>query len=138
MTTVYRSKVDAWLVGLLASSMAVSLYGASQVIAVRTPAVWFVAALIAGVGVGLPLWLLVSTRYTLESTQLVVRSGPFTWRIRLADITAITPSSNPMSSPALSLDRLRIDHGRGQSLLISPVDQSRFIAAVEAARRRAT
>jgi len=87
------------------------------------------------VGVGLPLWLLFSTRYTLEATYLLAQSGPFKWVVPLADIKSITPSNNPLSSPALSLDRLRIDYGKGRMLLISPRDKEQFLQDVEAARR---
>jgi hypothetical protein len=58
---------------------------------------------------------------------LVVRSGPFKWCIPIADITSITPTSNPLSSPALSLDRLRIEYGRGHLLMISPRDKEQFV-----------
>lgn len=137
MVTVYRSKTDAWLVALLAAAMAVSLYAAFAVVSAGSPSTWWVAALTAGLGVGLPLWLLLSTHYTLESRQLIVRSGPLKWRIALADITAITPTSNPLSSPALSLDRLRIDYGVGRSLMVSPRDKAQFLRAIEVARRDA-
>jgi hypothetical protein len=50
------------------------------------------------------------------------------------DITAITPTSNPLSSPALSLDRLRIDYGKGRSVMISPRDKQGFLGAMESAR----
>jgi hypothetical protein len=134
MATVYRSKADAWLVVVLAAAMAVSLYATFVVISADSSLAWLIAALIAGLGIGLPLWLLLSTYYTLEPRRLIVRSGPFKWRIALADITDITPTSNPLSSPALSLDRLRIDYGQGHSLMVSPRDKEQFVRAVEAAR----
>ena len=95
------------------------------------------AAFIAVIGVGLPIWLLLSTRYMLEPRQLRVQSGPFKWHIKVADITSITPSSNALSSPALSLDRLRIDYGSGRSLMISPRNKEQFLRDIEAARRGA-
>ena len=94
------------------------------------------AAFIAGVGAFLPLWLLTSTRYSLLNGELRIQCGPFRWRIPIAAITGITPTSNPLSSPALSLDRLRIDYGTGDSLMISPRDKTGFIRELEAARRR--
>lgn len=134
--TVYRSKVDAWLVAVLVTSVIASMVGAMFVVPVRPPLTWALAALIAGVGVFLPLWLLNSTRYSLLAGELLIRCGPFRWRIPLAGITGITPTSNPVSSPALSLDRLRIDYGTGDSLMISPRDKAGFIRELEAARRR--
>ena len=137
MATVYRSKTDAWLVAVLAIAIVVSLVTALTVLSAGSPAAWAVAAFTAIIGAGLPLWLLRSTRYTLGHGYLVVQSGPFKWRIPLADITSITPSSNPLSSPALSLDRLRIEYGRGSSLMISPRNKEQFVRDVEAATRGA-
>ena len=137
MATVYRSKIDAWLLGVLALAMAVSLVVTFMTFSAGSPVAWLVAAVTVGIGVGLPLWLLLSTRYTLEPRRLVVQSGPFKWHIAVADITSITPSSNPLSSPALSLDRLRIDYGRSSSLMISPRNKDQFVRDIEAARRGA-
>ena len=93
------------------------------------------ALLTGGIGVGLPLWLLLGTRYILEPDQLLVRSGPFRWRVPIADIVRITPTTNPLSSPALSLDRLRIEYGRGSAIMISPRDKDRFLRDLEELRR---
>jgi hypothetical protein len=138
MVTVYRSKIDAWLVAVLAAAMAVSLFAASAVLSAGLPSAWWIAALTGGAGLGLPLFVLLSTRYTLENCDLIVRSGPFRWRIPVAQITGITPTSSPLSSPALSLDRLRIEYGRGKSLMISPRDKEHFLRDVEALRRGAS
>jgi hypothetical protein len=56
-----------------------------------------------------PLWILGSTSYTLTSSHLLVRSGPFRWLIPLDSIQSIMPTRDPLSSPALSIDRLRIE-----------------------------
>jgi membrane protein YdbS with pleckstrin-like domain len=135
MPTIYRSKVDIWLFVVLAFAALAALYSAAQTMAAGTTGSIPVAVLVAVVGVGLPLWLLFSTRYTLEATYLLAQSGPFKWVVPLADIKSITPSNNPLSSPALSLDRLRIDYGKGRMLLISPRDKEQFLQDVEAARR---
>ncbi|RQO34849.1 hypothetical protein DBR37_10775 [Herminiimonas sp. KBW02] len=137
MPTVYRSKVDIWLFVVLAFAALVALYSAGQTMAAGTTSAILVALLVAVVGVGLPLWLLLSTRYTLQTSHLLVQSGPFKWLVPLADIKSITPSNNPLSSPALSLDRLRIDYGKGRMLLISPRDKEQFLSDIEAARRAA-
>lgn len=137
MATCFRSKTDAWLLALLIPAMAASLGAAFVVVELGSPAAWLLALAIAVTGTGLPLWLLLATHYTLDSQRLVVRSGPFTWRIEVADITGISPSRSPISSPALSLDRLRIDYGHGRLLLISPRDRQGFLHAIETARRLA-
>lgn len=134
MEIVYRSKTDLWLVVLLAIAMTASLSGALAMLSVGALTARVVAVFIAIVGAGLPSWLLFSTRYVLGQGQLRVLSGPFSWRIPVAKITAVTPTSSPLSGPALSLDRLRIDYGVGRSILISPRNKEQFVKDIEAAR----
>lgn len=131
---VHTSRIDRWLLAVLAVSALMSLSAAIVVLDTGSLAAVFIAAVIAGIGAGLPLSLLLSTRYVIDHSQLRVQSGPFRWRIPLAAITAVVPSSSPLSSPALSLDRPRIDYGRGASILISPRDKAGFLADLEAAR----
>jgi len=86
-------------------------------------------------GAGLPLWVLLGTRYELTPGRLRIRCGPFRWTTPLNEIRAVEPTRNPLSSPALSLvDRLRIDYGRGSSVMISPRDKARFLAELERLR----
>jgi len=74
-------------------------------------------------------WLMRSTYYVIEGDTLVVRSGFIRWRVPIRQIVSITPTRSPASSPALSLDRLRIDYGH-KSILISPEERERFLAAL--------
>lgn len=137
MATVYKSKIDGWFAVTVLGAMAASALASISVILTDSSPMWlwWTAFLIAGIGIGLPLWLLLGTDYALDSKHLHIKSGPFKWRVAIADITRITPSSSPLSSPALSLDRLRIDYGRGASIMISPRDKERFIREIEALRR---
>ena len=134
METVYRSKTDLWLIALLAIGMIASLSGALVMLSISTLTAWVLAAFIAIAGVGLPLWLLFSTRYILGQGHLRVLSGPFKWCIPVAKITTMTPTYSPLSSPALSMDRLRIDYGVGSSVMISPRNKKQFVKDIEAAR----
>lgn len=137
MTTVHPSKRDAWLVAVLIPASAVSLYAALSVLVIGAPAVAVIAVPIVVTGVGMPLWILCWTRYTLGAGELLVRSGPFRWRIAVVDIERVLPVSSAISSPALSLDRLRIDYDGGKSLMISPRNKQQFLDEIEAARRAA-
>lgn len=83
----------------------------------------------------LPLWLLLDTRYQLTAERLLVRCGPFRWRIALSEIRAVTPTRSLMSGPALSLDRLRVDYGRWRSVLISPRERQAFLDELAALRK---
>jgi hypothetical protein len=86
---------------------------------------------------GVPVWICTTTRYDLSRQSLIVRSGPFRWSIPLADIKSVTPTRNPLSSPALSLDRLRIEYGQGRAIMISPSDKGAFVRALENHQRAA-
>ena len=125
--SIHSSKVDTWLILVAALAagasvgVAVALLGEGGV-----PAVVLVPVVVV-LGAGLPLWTLFGTRYELTPGRLRIRCGPFRWTVPLNEIRAVTPTRNPLSSPALSLDRIRIDYGRGSSVMISPRDQTRFL-----------
>jgi hypothetical protein len=123
----FPSKIDWWLGALLGGSavpVGVAAFRAFLAPAEGGPIVALVLLLI---GCGLPLWVLSSTKYTIAAPLLLVRSGPFRWKIPLAEITKVTPTRNPLSSPALSLDRLRIEYGRGRVCMISPREKDAFL-----------
>lgn len=69
-----------------------------------------------------------STSYTVTDERLIIRSGPFRWRVVLDAIHSVEPSHSLLSSPAVSLDRLRVRYGPSRrSVLISPDDTERFL-----------
>ena len=80
----------------------------------------------------LPLWLLRTTDYTLTDTHLRIRSGPFRWSVPLSDVRSVTATRNPLSSPALSLDRLRIEYGGTRAVMVSPDDKDGFVNELRA------
>ena len=135
-TAVYRSAVDSWLLVVLGGAMLVSGTACILVVVMAGDAVASVIALSTGaVGAGLPLWILTSTSYTLTAQELVVRSGPLRWRIPLADIREVAPTSSPLSAPALSLKRPRIRYANGRSVLVSPAQPAAFLADLNARRQ---
>lgn len=128
---IHASKVDAWLVLVTALTVATSAIAAWVMIREGgVPAVVMVPVTLV-LGAGLPLWVLLGTRYELTPGRLLIRCGPFRWTVPLSEIRAVEPTRNPLSSPALSLDRLRIDYGRGSSVMISPRDKARFLAELD-------
>jgi membrane protein YdbS with pleckstrin-like domain len=93
-----------------------------------------VAAMIFFAAAVLPIWLLATTEYTLSDKELLVVSGPFRWSVPIVDITKVEGTRNPLSSPAFSLDRLSIEYARGKSIMISPLQQERFLLSLQARR----
>jgi len=134
--TTYSSAVDGWVRLVLGAAPLMAAVFWGIVIVVGDATTRAIAGAAGALGVGLPLWVLTSTSYTLTSEHLVVRSGPFRWRIPIPDIVEVTPTTNPLSAPALSLNRLRVT-SRDASVTISPADRGRFVADLEARRARA-
>jgi hypothetical protein len=129
----FPSKVDSWLAVALLAGVAIALIGflvAGRVLP------WPIAIFILALGCVLPVWLLVSTGYTLTDDHLVVKAGPFRWRVPIREIKSVTPTRSALSSPALSLDRLRIEYGDSKSIMVSPGNREDFLRELEARRAR--
>lgn len=138
MTMVYRSEIDTWILVVLIISVVVSLgAGALLISVIGSTKSWLLAILIASPGSILPVWLVATTYYKIEPDHLFISCGPVQTKVPLWEIKSITPTNNPLSSPALSLDRLRIEYGQGKSVMISPRDKERFIRDLNAARESA-
>ena len=128
--TVFRSKVDAWLVALVFVSLALATAGAAiAAVTAGEARVWLGLAFFLAVG-GFVAWLFATTRYELDGRTLTARSGPLRWRVDVGTIASVTPSRNPLSSPALSLDRLDVRFGKGKRILLSPADRDGFLRAL--------
>jgi Bacterial PH domain len=125
----FRSKVDAWVWLVLLIVIAPEFWVALQLFASGNAVPWIVLALLLIVPV-LLLWIFTTTYYVVSDTELLVRCGPLRIRIPLSQISGIQKTRNPLSSPALSLDRLAISYGRGKSCMISPKDQTGFLEAL--------
>ena len=134
MAVTYASRIDAWLPIALAASIVAAAAGTWRAAAERGSAMWLVIGPVLLLALALPAWLFADTSYTITATELLVRSGPFRWRIALRDITRVESTRSVLSAPALSLDRLRIDYGRGSAILVSPRDRAGFVAELEQRR----
>jgi hypothetical protein len=122
----FRSKLDWWLAAALLTSAAASAIAVIIVGIVESPFLALATSPLLLLSVGLPMWVMLATDYTFNGADLDVRCGPFFWRVPLHQIRAVTATRNPLSSPALSLDRLRIDFGH-RSIMISPADKEGFM-----------
>ncbi len=127
MDSVYRSKIDTWVAILLVGLPIVMVFVSWKLIHDSVPGRWFIVVPILLLGAALPISLIISTKYTITSDSLWIRSGIFKWQIPLHDINAVVATRNPLSSPALSLDRIRIDYCKGKSVMISPLSKDAFL-----------
>lgn len=132
----FNSKIDLGLLTLVLLAVAACLWGIAKIWDRGDLMLWPLGLLLA-VGILLPIWVVVSLRYFLSDDNLRVRCGPFRWLIPIKDITSVSPTNNASKSPAMSLDRLRIDYGEGQSLLISPEPRTEFLRQLEHRRKNA-
>ena len=131
MDAVFRSKVDLWLVALIAGIPVLVLEFFLEDTGLDDRQGDLLAIAIVIVVLGFVLWIYLTTRYTITTDSLLVKAGPFSWAIPLREITIIEPTHNPASSPALSLDRLLIRYGSGDELMISPSDKAAFMSVLK-------
>ena len=129
----FPSKRDGWIVGLIGLGLLVSVVGGIVPLVVDG-ASWTELALMASLVIGLDglmLWVLYGTGYRVTRDLLVIRCGPFSFRVLLADIESIVPGNSILSSPACSIDRLKIVYGFSQqNIMISPADKPGFLSAI--------
>lgn len=129
----YPSKVDLWLVVVLLVSGLATCAGATVLWLEEGPLAASAAIATAIAVTGFVAWILLATNYTVDGRDLTIRSGPFRWRVPLAEIRSVEPARGFLawkSGPALSMQRLVVTYREGRQLLISPEDQQRFIADV--------
>lgn len=131
---VFPSKRDGWIVALLWVGVLGLFIAAGALWTTSEPLLFRagMSVLLAAAG-GFALWVLYGTYYILTAYDLVIRSGPFRWIVPLDAITEVYPTRNPLSSPACSLDRLRILHaGSRLGVMISPEVKTTFLQELAA------
>lgn len=133
----YRTKIDWWLGILLGGTMVLMLYIVieplihGEGIQLGMTIVSVITLLIV-----LPLFFI---KYTFYSTHLLISCGIYgKERVEYHLIRQMKETKNPISSAAMSLDRLQIDYmenGYHQTVLISPIRKKEFIEKLEQYRK---
>ena len=128
----FRSKIDRWLLYLLIVVMVfeVVVLGIAATQAGEPIAALSIVAT-ALLIVALIGSLLIRTHYTVSGNILKIASGPFSWSVPIDQIESVRATRNPLSSPALSLDRLQIRYGNGRRVMVSPADRAGFLKAID-------
>ena len=121
MEKVYKSKVGLELV----LPVAIILAGAATILILN--GAWSAVIVVSGV-IALTSIIFSKTYYTINGEILKIRSG-FLYRknIDIKSIRKISETGNPLSAPAISLDRLEIEYNKFDSVLISPARKKDFI-----------
>lgn len=133
---VFESKRDMWLWLILGFSVLIDLGAAVALLSADLPSLSraiSVAVLLATAA--LILWIMYGTRYLVDQGVLTIYCGPFRKRLRVSEIESVEATRSPLSSPALSLDRLRITYAGGKKIMVSPEDPDRFRNAIGQAQR---
>lgn len=129
----FRSKIDWWLLLIFIVTTAIivmKIYEANHNYSLASNFPHLVIYSLIIFLIWLPIF---NTYYVVENNTLIIKSLVFRWKINIDDITQIEPTHNPLSSPALSLDRLKIyymKNGEITSVMISPKDKERFFQAI--------
>ena len=126
---VFPTRVDRWLVAVLAVSFAGSV-AAVLAAAREEPEEATIAGLMVGASFALVAAVAVPTHYIVRERELVIRSGFIRRSIPLASIRRVYPTRNPLSAPAWSLKRLGIEYHTGARrglALISPAAREEFL-----------
>lgn len=137
---VFRSKIDWWFWGVVIATTGLLLQFLWAMYIKGTIQEYPEHAVIYFFTIVLLWWPILNTRYIVTEQHLVIRSMLFKWQINRSDITKISESHNLISSPALSLDRLRIDYQKNgviSHILISPKDKDVFYQALGQGRDKA-
>lgn len=127
MENRFDSKIDSWLLVVIIAAGGISIMAAAPAF---YQGMWWIAVPLIAI-FGFVIWVFRSTYYIVDPNEVIVRSGPFRWRVPIAEIEGIKPTHNPLSSPALSLDRLSISYSCGRQIMISPKDKEGFLSAIE-------
>jgi len=114
---IYKSKVDWWLVLILLAVFAFPIVQGIQTKEYLLSAIFL--------GLILLFWILGSTlKYKIEDGYLSV----WKTKIDIKTIRKVYATRNPLSSPALSINRLAIVYNKYDEILISPKDRADFIS----------
>lgn len=125
----FGSKIDVWF-GVSVITLAIMVLKAAYLIILQPYGV-FEASVLVVLGVVLPVWVLLSTKYDVVNENLWIHSGPFRWKILTLSISDITFSRSWTASPALSLDRIVIKYDGGKSVMVSPKERTDFLIAIK-------
>lgn len=127
----FRSKVDWWIALLLIACVFILLLTLGSFATQSTSlgqGLIFSGAMLAIIAC--LIWMSLGTYYSVDRKTLKIVAGPIRWKIPVSEIDSVEQTRSPISSPALSLDRLRIRYSGAKSVMISPADKNGFMKAL--------
>jgi len=77
---------------------------------------------------GFVLHMFLNTTYKIEKGKLYIKCGLFNYNpVNIGEMKKVSKSSNIISSPAASFDRIEITYGKFDELIISPKHKTKFV-----------
>jgi hypothetical protein len=130
----FKSKIDTWLIVLLFLPLLIAIGAVIWTVLYKGEEAWIACGALAVVLLFL-FGLVLPVRYGIGGGELVIRHGLVRQRCKLEQILSVMPTRSPLSSPALSLDRLEVRTGErwSQRILISPAEREAFLALLASA-----
>ena len=119
---IFKSKIDWWMAVIFLAVPISMIYG---VITEPDAILMLVTTLV----IVLLVTLFFGTKYIIEDGELIVYGGIYKKRIPIEEIRSLRPSKNPLSAPAMSIDRIEITYNKTYSevILVSPKDKEGFV-----------
>ena len=125
----FHTKIDWWILGFLIAMTGLLIQLLYTMYAKGTMVEYPEHTAVYILTIAVIWWPVFNTRYIIENEALIIHSLFLKWHIPLANIQNISKTNNSISSPALSLDRLKIEYmkdGKIKQVLVSPRDQQGF------------
>jgi uncharacterized membrane protein YdbT with pleckstrin-like domain len=125
----FRAGRDVWLGGVIWGSIALLIWGFSETISDGD----LVGALIVGAVILLLLSIWFRTSYEMKEGRLFITSGPYYKSIPIGRITSVRKTTNPFTSPSLTIRKLEIQFGTHGVVSVGPEDRDELIRALREA-----
>lgn len=125
----FHSKIDWWILGFVIAMTGLLVQLLFTMYAKGTMVEYPEHTMVYIFTIAVLWWPVFSTTYTIGNNTLAIRSMFLKWVIPLENIKTVSKTNNSISSPALSLDRLKIEYlndGKMKQILVSPRDQQGF------------
>jgi len=113
---IYKSKIDWWLIILI-----LVVFGYPIVDGILSKD--YILSLIFGLILIVFFFLSKTIQYKIDGENLVI----WKTKIDIKTIRKVYRTNNPLSSPALSLDRIAIVYNKFDEVLLSPKEREEFI-----------
>ena len=113
---IYKSKIDWWLIILI-----LILFGYPIVDGILSKE--YVLSLVFGLILIIFFLLSKTIQYKIDGENLVI----WKTKIDIKTIRKVYRTKNPLSSPAMSLDRIAIVYNKFDEVLLSPKERDEFI-----------